>query len=70
MTQTKYAQGGDAKIIAEIAKRRFGSYSQMFEHHGWPERGSDMMCKVQTRVVVSYGSVCAFEEHFAEDRPE
>ena len=39
----------------------------MFEHHGWPERGADMMRKVQTRVVESYGSVRAFEEsHRAE----
>ena len=70
MTQTKYAPGGDAKVIAEIAKRRFGGYSQMFEHHEWPERGRDMMRKVQTRVVESYGSVRAFEKHFAEGRPE
>jgi len=37
----------------------------MFEHHGWPERGSDMMRKVQTRVADTYGSVRAFEAHFA-----
>ena len=39
----------------------------MFEHHGWPERGSDMMRKVQTRVAETYGSVKAFEEHFANE---
>lgn len=51
MTRSNYTPGGDAKIIAEIAKARFGGFVQMFEHHGWPERGSDMMRKVQTRVV-------------------
>ena len=69
MTQATYAPGGDAKVIAEIARRRFGGFSQMFEYHGWPERGSDMMRKVQTRVVESYGSVRAFEKHFIERRP-
>ncbi len=62
-----YTPGGDAKAIAEVAKRHFGSFEAMFEHHGWPERGSDMMRKVQTRVVETYGSVKAFEEHFARD---
>ena len=70
MTQSKFAPGGDAQVIAEIARRRFGGFSQMFEYHGWPERGQDMMPKVQTRVVESYGSVRAFEKHFAEHRPE
>ncbi|HEY0026785.1 MAG TPA: hypothetical protein VGC35_02850 [Allosphingosinicella sp.] len=32
----------------------------MFEAHEWPERGADMMRKVQTRVKESYGSVAAF----------
>jgi DNA invertase Pin-like site-specific DNA recombinase len=58
--------GWDAKVIAEIAKRKFGGFSAMFEHHNWPERGSDMMRKVQARVVETYGSVKAFEDHFAD----
>ena len=33
----------------------------MPEHHGWPERGSDMMRKVQMRVKETYGSVRDFE---------
>lgn len=60
-----YTPGGDAKAIAEVARRRFGGYRRMFEHHGWRERGSDMMRKVQTRVADTYGSVRAFEAHFA-----
>lgn len=68
MTQTTYDQGGDAKAIAEIAKERFGGYREMFKYHGWPERGSDMMCKVQTRVAETYGSVHEFEKHFRQWR--
>lgn len=64
MTKSNYTPGGDAKVIAAIAKARFGNFTVMFEYHGWPERGQDMMCKVQTRVVETYGSVRAFEEHF------
>lgn len=63
--QNNYVPGGDAKAIAEIATARFGSsYKKMFEYHGWPERGSDMMRKVQSRVAETYGSVKAFEAHF------
>lgn len=68
MSESTYAPGGDAKAIADIARARFGGYLAMFEHHGWPERGSDMMRKVQTRVVETYGSVKAFEDHFARER--
>jgi hypothetical protein len=59
-----YPPGGDAKAIARIAKARFGDFTKMFEHHGWPERGPEMMRKVQTRVAETYGSVRAFEQHF------
>ncbi len=55
--------GWDAKAIAEIAKAKYGDYSALFEAHDWPERGSDMMRKVQTRVKETYGSVEAFVEH-------
>lgn len=68
MKTNTYRPGGDAKIISEIARARFGGFAAMFEHHGWPERGSDMMRKVQTRVAETYGSVKAFEKHFAEER--
>ena len=55
--------GWDAKAIAEIAKAKYGDYAALFEAHGWPERGPDMMRKVQTRVTETYGSVEAFVEH-------
>jgi hypothetical protein len=48
--------------IAETARRAFGGYLEMFEHHGWPERGADMMRKVQTRVAETYGSVRNFAD--------
>ena len=55
--------GWDAAAIAEIAKAKYGDYVVLFEAHGWPERGPDMMRKVQTRVKETYGSVEAFVEH-------
>lgn len=59
-----YAAGGDAVAISAVARMHFGDFTRMFEHHGWPERGQDMMRKVQTRVVETYGSVRAFDAHF------
>jgi hypothetical protein len=67
MTETGYTPGGDAKAIAQVARASFGGFEGMFKHHGWPERGSDMMRKVQTRVVETYGSVRAFGAHFARE---
>jgi hypothetical protein len=69
MTKAGYAPGGDAKIIAEIAKRKLDNFTAMFEHHGWPERGADMMRKVETRVLESYDSVRAFEERHRAELP-
>lgn len=57
-----YKPGGDAQAIARIAKEYYGSYRNMFEIHGWPERGNQMMIAQQSRVVEAYGSVRAFEE--------
>ena len=66
MNDSNYTPGGDAKVIAKIAKEEFGGFQEMFEHHGWEERGSDMMRKVQTRVKETYGSVKAFEEKYSK----
>lgn len=52
--------GWDAKAISDIAARHYGGFTGMFEKHEWPERGSDMMRKVQTRVKETYGSIDAF----------
>lgn len=54
--------GWDAKEISRIAAQHYGGFHGMFERHGWPERGSDMMRKVQTRVKEDYGSIAAFAE--------
>jgi hypothetical protein len=68
MKDRTYEPGGDARAISEVAKRHFGgSYRAMFEHHGWPERGQDMMRKVQLRVAETYGSISTFEQRFAQD---
>ncbi|WP_289036644.1 hypothetical protein [uncultured Roseibium sp.] len=64
MNDRSYTPGGDAQVISEIAKKHFGDFAKMFERHGWPERGSEMMRKVQARVVETYGNVRAFEAHF------
>jgi hypothetical protein len=64
---TERGPGWDAKVIHQVARERFGGLLGMFEHHGWPERGSEMMRFVQGRVKETYGSVEAFEEEF---RPE
>jgi hypothetical protein len=45
-------------IIAEIAKRVFGSSEKMCECHGRSERSSHMTMKVQSRVKDRYG--CRF----------
>ena len=52
--------GRDAKAIGEVAARNYGNFTKMFEHHHRPERGQDMMRKVQTRVKEDYGSIAAF----------
>jgi hypothetical protein len=52
--------GWDAKEISRIAAEHYDGFADMFERHGWLERGSDMMRKVQTRVKDDYGSVAAF----------
>ena len=61
--------GWDARAIHEIARNRFGSLKQMFEHHGWDERGSDMMRHVQRRVKDTYGSVHAFVKQHGDGAP-
>lgn len=59
--------GWDAKIIHKIAKEHFGGLQNMYEHHGWPERGSEMMRFVQKHVKETYGSVDDFATRFAQD---
>ncbi len=58
----EHGPGWDAKVIHSVARDKFGGLQQMFEHHGWPERGSDMMRYVQRRVKETYGSIKSFAE--------
>ena len=58
------APGWDAKAIHKIAREEFGGLKEMFEHHGWTERGSDMMRHVQSRVKEHYGSIDVFVDRF------
>ncbi len=54
------APGWDSKAIAETAKQKYGNFTKLFEAHNWPERGRDMMPRVQSRVKQTYGSVAEF----------
>lgn len=67
MTKSDYAGGGDAIAISKVARAHFaGSYKTMFEHHGWVlEPGQHYMHQAAPRIVATYGSVRAFETHFA-----
>jgi hypothetical protein len=58
MTQRK--AGWDARAISEIAKRVYGGYSKMFEHHNWPERGAQLMTSAPKNILRDYGSVEKF----------
>lgn len=60
----EHSPGWDAKAISSIARKVFGGYSRMFEVHGWPERGQDMMPAVQRRVCETYTSVQKFADTF------
>jgi hypothetical protein len=64
MTRTP---GWDAKAIREIANK-LGGYEAMFKRFGWPERGSDMMRVVQSRVAQTFGSVENFVYCWKEPR--
>ena len=61
------APGWDAKAIHEIARKKFGGLRELFEHHEWPERGSDMVPKVQFRIKNNYGSVEKFVSTYSND---
>ena len=67
MTKSDYAGGGDAIAISNVARAHFGgSYKAMFEHHGWVlDPGQQYMHQAAPRIVATYGSVRAFEAHFA-----
>ena len=56
-----YSPGGDAQAIKRIADACYGGYLQMFDAHGWPERGTNLMTSAPSRIVEEYGSVRAFE---------
>jgi len=55
--------GWDAKAIARIAKEKYGGTQQMFEVHGWSERGSKMMIAQQRLEKEHYGSIEGFVQH-------
>ncbi|QLL41903.1 hypothetical protein [Sulfitobacter pontiacus] len=62
----EHGPGWDAKIIHRIAKEKFGGLQQLFEEHDWPERGSEMVGKVQRHVKETYGSIRAFADQHSD----
>ena len=48
-------------MIREIVHDRYGGYVELFQAHGWPERGSDMQGAVERRIAETYGTGQAFE---------
>ena len=53
-------------MIREIVHDRYGGYTQLFQAHGWPERGSDMRGAVEPRIAETYGTDQAFERWHLE----
>ena len=60
MTDRHLGPGWDAQAISSIAEEHYGGLKELFEAHGWPERGSNMMPTQQCRVAEVYGSVANF----------
>jgi len=69
MNELTYRPGGDQQAISRVAKTHFGgSHKAMFEFHGWVlEPGQQYMHQAAPRIVNTYGSVRAFEAHFAAE---
>lgn len=69
MIEPTYRPGGDQQAISRVAKAHFGgSHKAMFEFHGWVlEPGQQYMHQAAPRIVATYGSVRAFEAHFAAE---
>ena len=70
MGVTSKDPGWDACAIKDIANEEFGGYREMFEHFGWPERGSEMLPQFQSRVAGHFGSIEKFVEHYTTERRE
>jgi hypothetical protein len=66
---TGRAPGWDAKLIHALAAEKFGGLAGLFEHHGWPERGTRMLPAVQRHVKATYGSIEAFEARVRAAKP-
>lgn len=60
----KYTPGGDAQAIKRVADNYFGSFKNMFEVHGWPERGADMMTSAPRHIIEKFGTIRNFEETY------
>ena len=61
MSVTDRRPGWDAKAISEVMTSHYGKLADLFEAHGWPERGAAMMTAQQGRIAATYGGIEAFE---------
>jgi hypothetical protein len=53
--------GWDAKAIKEVVQQHYnGRLADLFEEHGWPERGAAMMPAQGRRIASIYGTIDAF----------
>lgn len=69
MAENSKEPGWDAILISKVVKAFFGDMTEFFRTHGWPERGQNMMPKVQSHVAQTYGSLENFKRHF-DDKSE
>lgn len=54
--------GWDAKVISTVIAQHYGGHlANLFEAHGWPERGQAMLPAQGQRIVSVYGTIDAFE---------
>jgi hypothetical protein len=54
------APGWDAQAISEVVGAHYGQMIDLFEAHGWPERGAAMMPARGKRIAAAYGGIEAF----------
>jgi hypothetical protein len=61
--------GWDAKTVSAVVAQHYGGrLAELFEAHGWPERGAAMMPAQGRRIVECYGSIAAFATAYENGR--
>lgn len=69
MTDQSRHPGWDAQAVSDIVARYYGGHlSELFEVHGWPERGAAMLPAQGKRIASIYGNIQAFVDAHANGR--